>query len=87
MKTIVGRSDQNLSGAVDMLPDVHVRFSQANENEYLLTSDENKKNMKILRRKSDGLHILDRQLSTAYTKLDQFQVNDFILDYLMNQYF
>jgi hypothetical protein len=75
INAIAGKGDQNLSSALESLPDVHVRFATNNENEYLLVTDsDNTRTKKVLRRKSNTAHELDRQLSTINNKTDQFQV-------------
>jgi hypothetical protein len=73
---IVGRSDQNLSSALDSL---HVRFAKTNDDDYFLVPEnENKKSRKILRRKSNTTDEFNRQNSTIHRKIDQFQVKDSI---------
>ncbi len=73
---IVGRSDQNLSSALDSL---HVRFAKNNDDDYFLVPEnENKKSRKIRRRKSNTTDEFNRQSSTINRKIDQFQVKDLI---------
>jgi hypothetical protein len=80
INAIVGKSDENLSGALDSLPDLHVHFARNTDDEYLLISDNNKKKMKkSLRYKSNSTHEFDRQISTMHRKIDQFQVKYFYL--------
>ncbi|CAF3449980.1 unnamed protein product [Rotaria sp. Silwood1] len=74
INAIVGKSDQNLSSAIDVLPELHVRFTTTNENESLLIDNNNKKNTKkIFRYQSTINSEFDRQLSTVHRKIDQFQ--------------
>jgi ankyrin repeat protein len=71
---IVGRGNQNLSSALDTLPELHVRFATNNTDEYLLFSDnDNNKNKKSVRFKSNTTYELDRQISTIHRKIDQYQ--------------
>ena len=78
INAIVGKSDQNISSALDSIPDVHVRFATNNENEYLLINDNdnNIKNKKNFRRKSNLTNEFDRQTSTIHRKIDQYQVKE-----------
>ncbi len=78
INAVVGRGDQNLSSALDSIPDLHVHFA-TNNDEYLLVPDNgNKKNKKSVRRKSSTTHEFDRQISVTHRKIDQFQVKYFI---------
>jgi ankyrin repeat protein len=71
---IVGRGDQNLSSALDSFPEFRARFATNNTDEYLLLSDnENNKNKKPVRLKSNINYELDRQISTIHRKIDQYQ--------------
>ncbi|UJR27150.1 hypothetical protein I4U23_008449 [Adineta vaga] len=74
INAIVGRSDQNLSGALDSISDIHVRFAPNNDEEYALLSDSDKKHYKkVLKRRLHKTNDLDRQISTTPSKIDQFQ--------------
>ena len=78
INAIVGRSDQNLSSALNSLTDIHVRFTTDNDDEHaLLSHSENKRNKKAAKRRLNTTYDLDRQLSTTQSKIDQFQVKDF----------
>ena len=68
INTIAGKGDQNLSSALDVLPDLHVRFTTNNDND-------KKKTKKFFRNQSSIINEFDRQFSTIHRKIDQFQVN------------
>jgi hypothetical protein len=73
---VVGKSDENLSGALDTLPDIQVRFATNNENDYLLVPEnDNPQRKKFLRRKLNPNQEYDRQMSIIHKNVDQFQVN------------
>jgi hypothetical protein len=80
INTIVGRSDYNLSGAIDSLSDIQIRLTTTNNNddEYLLVPEnENKKNRKnLLLRKSSMNNELERQTSSIHRRIDLFQVKE-----------
>jgi len=79
INAIVGRSDQNLSSALNSLDGFHVHFATINDDEYALIPDsDNKKTRKVLRRKSNMTYEIDRQISTIHRKIDQFQVKYFL---------
>ncbi|CAF3006428.1 unnamed protein product [Rotaria sp. Silwood2] len=71
---IVGKSDQYLSSALDVLPDLHVHFTTNTGDDYLLINDnERKKAKKVFRHQPSTINEFDRQLSTIHRKIDQFQ--------------
>lgn len=80
MQAIVGRSDQNLSSALDTLPDhLHVHFADMNPdyNYNLIVDHEDPTEKKGFRRKSTAAAAaeFDRQTSNLQRKIDQFEVN------------
>ena len=66
---IVGRSDQNLSSAVDNLPDIHVRFAPTTDYTLTVNDDESSERGALLKVN------FNRQGSSINRKIDQFEVN------------
>ena len=75
---IVGRSAQNLSSALDSLPDLHVRFTGMNNDyEYNLISDQDDSTTKkgLRKRSVPRTGGFEREVSVLSRKIDQFEVN------------
>ena len=78
INAIVGRSDQNLSSALDSLPDLHVRFTGMNTDyEYNLVSDQDNATVKkgLRKRSVPRTGGFEREVSVLSRKIDQFEVN------------
>lgn len=75
INAIVGRSDHNLSSALNSLPDLRVQFATNRNVEYSAVPDsDGKKSRKVLKRKPIASYMLERQFSSRYGKIDQYQV-------------
>jgi hypothetical protein len=79
VRAIVGRSDRNMSSALDSLPRLYARTDLNNRHDYTLVSDrEQVQSKKNPPQKSNVTTEFDREESNIHGKMDQFEVDELI---------